>query len=70
MAQYGLQPDFYNQLLQQTAAVSTAQIKELIKSEIRPENEVVATKGTRDGIAKTFADAGISDVKIVEPEYK
>jgi len=70
IAQFDLAPDFYNQLLQQTAAVSTAQIKELIKSEIRPESEVVATKGTRDGIAKTFADAGISDVKIVEPEYK
>jgi hypothetical protein len=50
--------------------VSTAQVKELIKSELRAESEVVVTKGTRDGIAKTFADAGISDVKIVEPEYK
>lgn len=70
MATFNLHPDFYNQLLQQTAAVSTAQIKSLIQSEIKPDNEVVVTKGTRDGIAKTFADAGISDVKIVEPEYK
>jgi zinc protease len=70
MATYDLPGDFYNSLLQQTAAVSPAQIKALINAEIKPETEVVVTRGARDKIAKTFADAGISDVKIVEPEYK
>lgn len=70
IATFDLAPDFYNQLLQQTAAVSIAQVKALINAELRPETEVVVTKGTRENVGKTFADAGISDVKIVEPEYK
>jgi len=70
IATFDLPADFYNQLLQQTAAVSTAQIKALINAEIKKETEIVVTKGTREQITKTFAEAGIPDVKIVEPEYK
>jgi zinc protease len=70
IARYGQAPDFYNQLLQRTAAVSPAQIMALIQSELVPANEVIVTKGTRETIEKTFTDAGIANVKIVEPEYK
>jgi len=67
---YGLQPNFYNTLLQQVAAVSPAQVKALIAHELDPNNEVLVILGDKTHVDKTFADAGIKDVKIVEPEYK
>jgi zinc protease len=70
IARFHLDGKFYNQLLQQVAAVSPAQVKALIKSELDPANEVLVTMGTRDALTKAFAGAGIADVKIVEPEYK
>jgi zinc protease len=68
--QYGLSPSFYNTLLQQVAAVSPAQVKALIAHELNPSNEVVVVLADKAHLDKTFADAGITDVKIVEPEYK
>ena len=68
--QYGLSPSFYNTLLQQVAAVSPAQVKALLKNELNPNNEVVVVLADKAHLDKTFADAGITDVKIVEPEYK
>jgi predicted Zn-dependent peptidase len=70
IAEFGLDPNYYNTLLQQVAAASPAQIKALLKSEIDPNNEVVVVLGDKAHVDKTFADAGITDVKIVEPEYK
>jgi zinc protease len=68
--QYGLQPTFYNTLLQQVAAVSPAQVKALLAHELDPSNEVIVVLADKAHLDKTFADAGIKDVKIVEPEYK
>lgn len=68
--QYGLSPGFYNTLLQQVAAVSPAQVKALIAHELDPNNEVIVVLADKDHLDKTFAGAGITDVKIVEPEYK
>ena len=70
IAHFGLDTNYYNTLLQQIAAVSPAQVRALIKTEIAPANEVVVVLGDKAHIDKTFADAGITDVKIVEPEYK
>ena len=70
IAIYGLDIKYYNTLLQQTAAVSIAQVKALLKTEIDPNNEIVVVLGDKAHLDKTFADAGIKDVKIVEPEYK
>jgi zinc protease len=67
---YGLDTNFYNTLLQQIAAVSPAQVKALLAHEIDPANEVLVVLGDKAHLDKTFADAGIKDVKIVEPEYK
>ncbi|HEV7557257.1 MAG TPA: hypothetical protein VGO00_17440, partial [Kofleriaceae bacterium] len=67
---YGLDTKYYNTLLQQTAAVSIAQVKALLKTEIDPNNEIVVVLGDKAHLDKTFTDAGIKDVKIVEPEYK
>jgi zinc protease len=70
IAEFGLNMNYYNTLLQQIAAASPAQIKALLKSEIDPNNEVVVVLGDKAHVDKTFAEAGITDVKIVEPEYK
>jgi predicted Zn-dependent peptidase len=70
ISRYDLPADYYNQTLQRVAAVSPAQVMALIASELKPETEIIVTKGTREGIEKTFTDAGIPSVKIVEPEYK
>jgi len=67
---YNLPTTYYNTLLQQVAAVSTAQLKALIASELDPSNEVIVVLGDKKHLDKAFADAGIKDVKIVEPEYK
>ncbi len=70
IAMYNLNGDYYNTLLQQIAAVSPAQIRALIKSELNPANEVIVALGDKAHLDKAFAEAGIRDVKIVEPEYK
>ncbi|MBA3394659.1 MAG: insulinase family protein [Deltaproteobacteria bacterium] len=70
IAMHDLDPDHYNKLLQQVAAVSLAQVKALIGSELDPRNEIIVTLGDRGSIDKAFSDAGLPDVKLVEPDYK
>jgi predicted Zn-dependent peptidase len=70
IARYGLGTDYYNNLLQRIGATSPAQVRELIKTELDPANEVLVLLGDAAHLDKTFKDAGITDVKIVEPEYK
>lgn len=70
IAMHNLPTNYYNTLLQQIAAVSPAQIRALIKTELDPANEVVVALGDKAHLDKAFAEAGIKDVKIVEPEYK
>jgi zinc protease len=70
IARYNLPANYYNSLLQQVAAVSLAQVKSLIARELDISNEVIVTLGDRAAVTKAFADAGINDVKLVEPEYK
>ena len=70
IAQFGLDANYYNTLLQQIAAVSPAQIRALIKTELDPNNEVIVALGDQAHLDRMFADAGIKDVKIIEPEYK
>ena len=70
IARYDLSPDYYNKLLQQLAAVSPAQVKALLAKELDPNNEIIVTMGDRPSLNKAFSDAGINDVKLVEPDYK
>lgn len=67
---FGLQTDFYNKLLQTIAAVSPAQVKALIARELDPSKEIIVIMADKTTVEKAFADAGITDTKIVEPEYK
>jgi predicted Zn-dependent peptidase len=67
---YGLDTKYYNTLLQQVAAVSPAQVRALIQHELNPANEVIVMLADKDHLNKTFSEAGLNDVKIVEPDYK
>ncbi len=70
IARFNLQPDNYDTLLKMIAAVSTAQIRALIQRELDPAREVVVTLADRATVEKAFVDAGMTNVKIVEPTYK
>ncbi len=70
IARYRLDPNYYNSLLQQVAAVSLAQVKSLLAKELDPANEVIVLLGDRASVTKAFTDAGVTDVKLVEPDYK
>jgi len=70
IAQYGLDTKYYNTMLQQIAAASPAQLRALLKQELDPKNEIIVILGDKPHLDKAFADAGIKDVKIVEPELK
>lgn len=70
ISRYGLQDNYYNNLLQQVAAVSPAQVKALIAKELDLNNEVIVTLGDKPSLEKAFIDAQIKDVKFVEPDYK
>ena len=70
MSTYALPANYYNTLLQQVAAVSPAQVRALIGKELDANNEVIVLLGAKPQLDKAFGEAGIKDVKLVEPEYK
>ncbi|MDQ3363848.1 MAG: insulinase family protein [Myxococcota bacterium] len=70
IATFGLDGNYYNTMLQQIAAASPAQLRALIKTELDPRNEIIVVLGDKPHLDRTFADAGIKDVKLVEPDYK
>ncbi len=70
IATHGLQSNYYNTLLQQVAAASPAQLRAIIQKELDPNNEVIVLLGSRPQLEKAFTDAGIKDVKLVEPDLK
>jgi zinc protease len=70
IARFGLDPGYYKSLLGQAAAVSPVQVKDLMARELDPATEVVVLLGDRPSVTKAFADAGLQDIKLVEPAYK
>jgi zinc protease len=70
MAAFDLKPDYYKQLVKQIAAVSPAQVKDILEKDLAPIGEVVVCQGDRPMLEKAFADAGIDQVKLIEPDYK
>lgn len=70
IAQHGLDADYYNTMLQLVAASSPAQVRTLLQSELDPAHEIIVVQGDKKHLDRAFAEAGIKDVKIVEPEYK
>ncbi|HEY4240914.1 MAG TPA: insulinase family protein [Kofleriaceae bacterium] len=69
LERFGLNGNYYNTLLQSVAAVSPAQVHALFDTELAPANETIVILGDRPHLEKAFKDAGIDDVKYVEPQY-
>ncbi|MBP8809643.1 MAG: insulinase family protein [Kofleriaceae bacterium] len=70
IARFGLKPDYYKQLVKQIAAVSPAQVRDLLARELDPNGEVVVVLGDRGTLEKGFSGASINQVKLIEPDYK
>lgn len=67
---YDLPDDYYTQFLQKVATVTPAEVKALLDQELRPELEVVVCMADRETLEAAFAEAGLNNVKLVEPEYE
>ena len=70
MARHDLPADYYSKMIKLIAATSPAQVKKLIERELEPSKEIIVCLADRPTLEKAFAEAGINQVKIVEPDYK
>src|SRR5689334_23673610 len=52
-SRFGLEIGYDNTLLRQTAALSTAQVKDLLARELDPKGEVVVTLGDRASVTRS-----------------
>jgi zinc protease len=68
IAGFGLGPDYYDNLVRYVAAVSPAQVKALIATELDPKMEAVVLLADRKTLEKAFKDAEITTPKYVEPK--
>jgi zinc protease len=69
IARFALDPSYQTTLLQHTAAMSTAQVRNVLARELAPESEVIVALGDRAAVTRAFADAEITDAKLIEPTY-
>jgi len=60
IARYNLPDDYFDKLIRQVAALSPAQVKQLIADELVPEREVVGFLGPTASAKKAFEAAGIT----------
>jgi len=70
IARYNLPNDYYEKLIKRVAALSPAQVKALIETELDPNKEIVVLLGGKAKVQKAFEGAGIKTVKMVEAEGK
>lgn len=70
IAKFGLAPSYDQDLLRQAAALSPDQVKALIARELDPRTEAIVLLGARAAVTRAFADAGITDARLVAPDAK
>ena len=68
IAAFGLGPEHYDMLIKYVAAVSPAQVKALVETELDPKNEVIVCSADRKTLEKAFKEAGLTSAKYVEPK--
>lgn len=70
IAAYGQAPDFYEKLTKRVAAVTPAQVRALIATELKSTNEVVVCLADKPSLEKAFDEAKITSVKYVDPDQQ
>lgn len=68
IATYGLPLNYFDQQIQFVAAVSPAQVRALMQTELDPNKEIIVNMASREVLEKAFTEAGINTVKYVEPK--
>jgi zinc protease len=68
IAIYDLPPDYYDQQVKFVAAVSPAQVRGLLESELDPSKEIIVNMATREVLEQAFTEANINSVRYVEPK--
>jgi zinc protease len=67
---YGLDPDYNDKLARNVASVLPKQVKALMAVELDPKNEIIVNMADRPTLDKAFAEAGLDNVRIVDPTIK
>ncbi|HUH01557.1 MAG TPA: insulinase family protein [Kofleriaceae bacterium] len=68
IATYGLSLDYYDQQVKATAAVSPAQVRAIMETELDPSHEILGLMADRPTLENTFKEAGIETVRYIEPQ--
>ncbi len=70
IARYDLDPDYYDKLARTVASVLPKQVKAIMALELDPKKEIIVTLGDRATLDAAFAEAGLDNVRIVDPAIK
>ena len=68
IAAYRQKPDFYDNLTQRVAQATMDGVKAIIAEDLPPNAEIVLLMGEREFLDKAFADAGLTEVKFIDPK--
>jgi len=70
IARFGLSPDYSDKLARGVATVTPRQVKALMAVELDPNKEIIVNMADRPTLEKSFAEAGLDSVRIVDPTVK
>ncbi len=70
IARYNLDPDYYDKLARGVASVMPRQVKALMAVELDPNKEIIVNMADRATLDAAFAEAGLDNVRIIDPTLK
>jgi len=68
LAKYGLPADAYDRLSEAVATLTPDKVRAVMLDDLKPGNEVVGIFADKATLEKSFAEAGIENPTIIEPE--
>ncbi len=70
MARYNLDPDYIDKLARDVAAMKPSQVRAVMAIDLDPKNEIIVNMADRPTLEASFAEAGITNIRIVDPAIK